>query len=868
VNFVINNMVKIFSLAVIFFCSFVLSDSLAQEGIPSGYQYVFPGPGAENVYQNSTIILRFENISPGELKNLETVIEVSGDESGNHPGETIIASDNRTLIFKPGKGYKPGERVTVTIDPGSAEFNGNTIKPLSYDFTVLDESVVQKSIPEDGSQHVPVNKKKSTSSGPVIMSNGVSVPSDFPQVNITVNKNPSTDYIFLNNWDSPSYNIIFNTSGEPVWYWKTPDRYEDFKVQPNGWITMHVPDGYGGDDQGFIAFNQNFEFIKSMRAANGYTTDKHDFLMLPDNGYIMIGKKETIVDMSQYVEGGHLNATVRETCIQEFTADDQLIFIWRSWDHFDIRDLEFECLTCNIIRFPHINAVDTDDDGHILISSRHLSEISKINRTSGKFIWRLSGIPGSPNNEFKFERDPLDGFRGQHDIRALGNNRYTLFDNGLLHSTLTSRALEYAINTDQMTATLVWEHINETSTGFVRHLGNAQRLSNGNTHVNWAYGNIYPIATEVTPEGEKEFEMWVERCSRLYRTFRHPWEGECRVPYLLVEPYDDHLTLIFNKFGDNNVDYFNIYGGTSPNPTSLVGSSSSTLKNITDLQNGVHYYYRVTAVDNSGTESGYSNEEDIIFRDPEPGSNLILNGDFTSALDSWIWAVDCSAMAEIQVGDSVCRIELQDGGNSFEDVQLKQHFIPLLNEKEYVFEFDAWSDSNRFIEIIIGKADPPFTYYSYIGFIALESGLKRYSYSFEMTELTDLNSRVLINAGNTSETIYLDNFSLRMDVSSKTDDRFQANSKFVLHPNYPNPCSSSTQIEYYLPESSFVKLIIYNALGQKVEEFIHGEQASGSYSNEIQLGDYSAGVYYYSLGAKAVHSGRCYQKTNRMILIK
>jgi hypothetical protein len=861
-------MVKISGLAVIFLCSLVVSESLAQEGLPSGYQYVFPGPGAEKVYQNSTIILRFERMSPGELESLERVIKVSGEESGIHPGETIIASDNRTLIFKSGKGYKPGERVTVTIDPGLAEFNNNTIKPLNYDFTVLDEAVVQQLIPDDDSYHVPINKKKASDSGPVIMSNGVSVPSDFPQVNITVNKNPSSDYIFLNNWDPPNYNIIFNTSGEPVWYWKTPDRYEDFKVQPNGWITMHVPDGYGGDGQGFIAFNEDFEFIKSIRAANGYTIDKHDFLMLPDNGYILIGKKETLVDMSQYVEGGHLNATVLETCIQEFTADDQLIFIWRPWDHFDIRDLEFECLTCNNIRFPHINAVDTDDDGHILISSRHLSEISKIHRTSGDFIWRMSGIPGSPNNDFNFDRDPFNGFRGQHDIRALGNNRYTLFDNGILHNPFTSRALEYAINTDQMTATLVWEHINETSTGFVRHLGNAQRLSNGNTHVNWAYGNIYPIATEVTTAGEKEFEMWVERCSRSYRTFRHPWEGECQVPYLLVEPQDDHLTLIFNKFGDNNVDYYNIYGGTAPNPTSLIGSSGSTLKNITDLQNGVHYYYRVTAVDKNGTESGYSNEEDLVIRDPDPGSNLILNGDFTNALDSWIFVVDITAVAEVQVGDSVCRIELQDGGSGFDDVQLKQQFIPLIHGEEYVFEFDAWSDTTRFIEIIIGKAEQPFTYYNYIGFTALESGSKRYSYSFEMTELSDLNACVLINAGNTAETIYLDNISLRMDVSSMTDDRLKKFSKFLLHQNYPNPFSVKTRIEYQLAEASFVKLIIYNTLGQKVEEFIFGEQTSGSYSSEIQLGDFSAGMYFYSLEATAVHSGSCYQKTNRMILIK
>ena len=42
--------------------------------------------------------------------------------------------------------------------------------------------------------------------------------------------------------------------------------------------------------------------------------------------------------------------------------------------------------------------IGVPDDGHILLSSRRLSEITKINRQSGKIIWRLGGA----NNQFKF----------------------------------------------------------------------------------------------------------------------------------------------------------------------------------------------------------------------------------------------------------------------------------------------------------------------------------------------------------------------------------------------------------------------------------------------------------------------------------
>jgi len=786
---------KIKGLVLIFFCSLLLSQSLAQEYPADGYQYVFPGQGAKYVHPNSTIIIRFKNISPDDLINPEDFIEVSGKVSGAHSGKTVVASDHRTLIFTPGTPFAPGERVGVTIDPRIPGINVHNIEPLNYEFTVLGSGPVVNSKPDEKNLSNPGRKKSATGTLPRIMSNGVSVPSDFPRATITVNENPSSDFVFMNNWDPPTYNIIFNTSGEPVWYMRTPDRREDFKVQANGWITMSVQEGFGGSDRGFIAFNQDFEFIKSMRAANGYSTNGHDFFMLPDNGYMLIGQRETIVDMSQYVEGGRTDATVRETCIQEFTADDQLIFIWRAWDHFDIRDLELECLTCNNIRFPHINAVYTDEDGHILISSRHLSEISKVHRQSGEFIWRMSGTPDSPNNDFKFERDPLNGFRYQHAIRSLGNNRYTLFDNGIGHSTAVSRAVEYAIDTNHMTATLEWEYGNQFENSFVRQMGNSQQLPNGNTHINWVYGAILPIAVEVTPKGEKVFEMWSERSSRCYRTFRYPWNGNCPAPYLLLDPQPDNLTLIFNKFGDPDVDYYNIYGGTSPNPTSLIDTSGTTLKRLEALDKGVHYYFRVTAVDKNGTESGYSNEEDLVIYDTEPGNNLILNGDFTHQLDSWTWEVDSSASAEVQAADGICNFVIENGGASFDDVRLIQDSIPLIKGQYYTLEFDAWAEESRIAEIMIADNTLPFRDYSRIGYTALNLNSKRYTYSFEMTDPTDLFARVVIDAGANSNNIYLDNISLKIDTPSGNGDRFLPAPRFALYPNYPNPFSSSTRID-------------------------------------------------------------------------
>jgi len=438
--------------------------------------------------------------------------------------------------------------------------------------------------------------------GEVTVINGVSVPSDFPFVDVSILEETAAGKIFVaNRWDSP-YVMILENDGTPYFYKRLPWPTYDFKLHPTSTLTMR----YGSPLYTWVELDSNYSVIYEFRSP-GYSLDGHDIQLLPNGNYLVIVPHNRTVDMSQLVEGGQSNATLKENIIQELDRDQNVLFEWRSQDHFNVLDAVHEDLTADNIDYVHMNAIAVDYDDHLLISSRHLSEITKINRQTGEIVWRLGG----ENNQFQFINDE-HGISYQHDIRPVPGypNQYTLFDNGNHRTPLFSRAIEFQLDILNWTATKVWEY-RHSPDRYAKAWANAQRLPNGNTLINWAVNSL-PKATEVTPDGEIVYEMdFVERFNT-YRTFRFEWESIVDIPYLVAESHSDRVTLIFNKFGDNSVVEYRIYGGLDTNSEQLLANTSEPFIYLTELENYQTYYFRVTAVDSNGNESDFSNEEEVL----------------------------------------------------------------------------------------------------------------------------------------------------------------------------------------------------------------------------------------------------------------
>jgi hypothetical protein len=72
---------------------------------------------------------------------------------------------------------------------------------------------------------------------------------------------------------------------------------------------------------------------------------------------------------------------------------------------------------------------------------------------------------------------------------------------------------------------------------------------------------------------------------------------------------------------------------------------------------------------------------------------------------------------------------------------------------------------------------------------------------------------------------------------------------FALRQNYPNPFNPSTNIAYDLPKATFVRLSVYNLIGQEVATLVNDQQQPGAYEIRFNALNLPSGTYFYRLQA-------------------
>ena len=226
---------------------------------------------------------------------------------------------------------------------------------------------------------------------------------------------------------------IIDNQGRPVWFnpIAAPDTATDFRVQqyhgqPVLTYAVGRSTGGPGHSEGYdVILNRHYQQIATVEAGNGLAADQHEFALTPQGTALITIYHQVPYDLSSV--GGPSDGSVLDGVVQEIdVATGNVLFEWHSLDHVPLE----RQLPAGADRPPatpydyfHINSVNLDNDGNLLISARHTWTVYKVDRHTGHVIWRLGG------KESDFQLGPGVQFAWQHNALPEGPNTIRIFDN-------------------------------------------------------------------------------------------------------------------------------------------------------------------------------------------------------------------------------------------------------------------------------------------------------------------------------------------------------------------------------------------------------------------------------------------------------
>ncbi len=438
-------------------------------------------------------------------------ISVVGSRSGPHSGRLAAYSQGDGASFLPSRPFVEGERVTVRA---RVRVGGST-RSLLDRFAIASADVIT-STPE--TIH-PGPQFQTFASRPDLQPPLVTVTTSSPAA--------APGDIFVAPYSGPGQAgpMLLDPSGGLIWFKALP-RYTsatNFKLQEyagkpvltwwQGDISVH---GFGtGED---VIADSTYTDIAHVRAGNGHQADLHDFQLTPRGTALMTSFYPILCNLSSV--GGSSYGGLTDGVFQEVDVKTGLVRMeWTSLDHVPLSD-SYARAKDSSTRFPydffHINSINVDRDGSILISARNTWAIYDIDGHSGQISWRLGGRHSS------FKLGPGTATAWQHDPRELPDGTISIFDNGsspTVHS--QSRGIIVRLDGQTGTASLVSQIVHAPAL-VVESQGNVQALDNGDWFLGWGQD---PYFSELGPEGRTLFDAHFPAHEQSYRAFRFPWSG-------------------------------------------------------------------------------------------------------------------------------------------------------------------------------------------------------------------------------------------------------------------------------------------------------------------------------------------------------
>jgi hypothetical protein len=526
-------------------------------------------------------------------------VSVRGERSGAHAGALHGYSQGDGASFTPSAPFDAGERVTV-----SATLSG---KPVSFGFRV-DTPYPTAAAPDFHNPPAAPADYQSFYTLPGVQA---------PIMTVTrADRDPAAGEIFTTNGPGPGQYgpLIYTPQGRLVWFGELPgaETAEDLNVQAyrgqtvlTWWKGRVLQFGFGqGED---LVMNSRYQVIARLPGGNGLRADLHDFQLAPNDVAYVTAFNPLRCDLTG--ASGSPDGTITDTAIQELDMKTGLVrWEWHSLDHVAAAESEVETSHGSTPwDYFHLNSIDREPNGDLLISARSTWAAYQLQAGSGKILWRLGG------NRSSFKMGPGTRTAWQHDARMLPGGEVTLFDDGAnppIHK--QSRGLRIVLDMAKREARLAADYTHADPPLLAASQGNMQTLPTGASLI--GYGGV-PEISEYAADGSLLFDAHQPYDMSFYRAFRHPWSAVPASPPAVLASLNNtgEETIVHASWnGATGVASWRVLAGERPRSLSVQATiGAQAFESATTLPRK-YAYASVQALDSGGTVLGTSKATRVI----------------------------------------------------------------------------------------------------------------------------------------------------------------------------------------------------------------------------------------------------------------
>lgn len=539
---------------------------------------VFPVAGSRVASPHTQISLRGATVA--QLGR----VTVTGSRSGPHAVVAKAHSDRGGASLVPKQPFRPGELVTVRT-PGLA-LTGAASGVLEFRVARF---AAQRRIyfPDAGGSTRGIRH---------LHSDHALRP---PTLAVRKGGGASADDIFLAPKGGPGQNgpMIVDGRGQLIWFRPVPDGLGafDFRVQRYlgrpvlSWWQGRVFFPGEGAGEGLI-FDTAYRLIGRVRAGNGYSADLHELELTPGGTALILAYQPVTWHGRPVIDGIVQEVDVRTGLVE---------FEWHSLDHVATAE-SFAPREAHVpYDYIHVNAVEPEPDGSLLVSGRNTSTVYDVDRHSGQVRWRLGG------KDSDFRMGPGTAFLSQHDARRAPDGTISIFDNGAPPVTKrTARGIVLSLDMAAKTATLV-RAVGRSPQLRSGNSGSLQPLAGGGYFVDWgshswlsqfdASGGLV-LDAQILPDADDS-----------YRAYRLPWSALPAAPPRAVASSGRHGTAVWVSWnGATGVAAWRVLAG---NDRAALRPAATVPRADFETQIGIHgapHYVQAQALDARGAVLGTS----------------------------------------------------------------------------------------------------------------------------------------------------------------------------------------------------------------------------------------------------------------------